>query len=164
MKISLGESQWPQTAEVWHHLNRQSVQVQHACCPQSPRPGSLGFSFLLVSLFILSTFFCSWTSWTSSAFSSPCWKWLPLSFWLSASWIQHCTAWLALWCTFCLLVFQKCLLLPWESRCLGHRGGNSATAAGISVREKKKKNRAAEVRFPKSTNKFYREYRGFFRI
>jgi len=44
-------------------------------------------------------------------------------------------------------VFLQHLLVPWESRTLGHREGKLATAAGISV--KGKENAAAQVRYPK---------------
>ena len=135
MKISLSESQWPQIAEVWYHLNRQSVQAQHPCCPQSP---DLVLLFcLLVSLFILNTFFCAWSTWTSSDFSSSRWKWLR-PFILALNTLN-----MALHCMGGSLVhdlpsvFLQQSLLPWESRTLGHREGNSATAAGISVKEKK---------------------------
>lgn len=41
----IDESQWPQIAEVWYHLNRQSAQDQHPCCPQSQDLVLLPFGF-----------------------------------------------------------------------------------------------------------------------
>lgn len=80
MKISSGESQRPQTAEVCRILSTDS---QHPLL--SPKPG-LGSS-VPASLSILST----WSTWTSSGFSLSCWKQLP-SFILALSTLNVCIA------------------------------------------------------------------------
>lgn len=138
MKISLDESQWPQTAEVWHHLNRQSVQVQHPCCPQSPD------LVLLVCLF-------SWFLFSFSALSSalgPVGPAQPFHHCVGSGSLFHSGSqhleysiarhgWL-FGAHFAFLSSRSVCFSPGKVGVLGTEE-ETATAAGISVREKKNK-------------------------